>query len=50
MREAGRLAAAECSPISDVRASARYRRILVEALVTRALVRCLERIVDRETR
>jgi carbon-monoxide dehydrogenase medium subunit len=44
MREAGRLAAAGCQPISDVRASARYRRILVEALVTRALARCLERI------
>jgi carbon-monoxide dehydrogenase medium subunit len=44
MREAGRLAAAGCQPISDVRASARYRRILVEALVTRALGRCLARI------
>jgi len=44
LREAGRLAAAECRPISDVRASARYRRLLVEALVPRALRRCLERI------
>ncbi len=44
LREAGRLAAAECRPISDVRASARYRALLVEALVPRALARCLERI------
>jgi len=39
LREAGRLAAAECRPISDVRASARYRTLLVEALVPRALTR-----------
>ncbi|OGL11096.1 MAG: hypothetical protein A3I17_04815 [Candidatus Rokubacteria bacterium RIFCSPLOWO2_02_FULL_72_37] len=44
LREAGRLAAGECRPISDVRASARYRRLLVETLVPRALRRCLERI------
>ena len=36
-QEAGRLAVAECAPISDVRASAHYRRIVVEALVPRAL-------------
>ena len=47
LREAGRLAAAECRPINDVRASARYRALLVEALVPRALARCLQRI--RET-
>jgi len=44
MREAGRIAAAECRPISDVRASARYRALLVTTLVPRALARCAERI------
>ena len=44
LRRAGRLAAGECAPIDDVRASARYRRLLVETLVPRALARCLERI------
>jgi carbon-monoxide dehydrogenase medium subunit len=44
MREAGRAAAGECRPISDVRASARYRARLVATLVERALARCAERI------
>jgi carbon-monoxide dehydrogenase medium subunit len=44
LREAGRLAAAGCRPIGDVRASARYRTHLVETLVPRALARCLERV------
>jgi carbon-monoxide dehydrogenase medium subunit len=44
LRQAGRLAAQECRPIDDVRASARYRRLLVETLVPRALRRSLERI------
>jgi carbon-monoxide dehydrogenase medium subunit len=43
-RRAGQLAAGECQPISDVRASARYRRLLVETLVPRAIGRCLARI------
>jgi carbon-monoxide dehydrogenase medium subunit len=42
--EAGRLAAAQVTPIDDVRASARYRNLLVAALVERALVACAERI------
>jgi carbon-monoxide dehydrogenase medium subunit len=46
LQEAGRAAAAECRPISDVRASARYRRLLVETLVVRALARCVERISE----
>ncbi|MCI0548372.1 MAG: xanthine dehydrogenase family protein subunit M [Candidatus Rokubacteria bacterium] len=43
-REAGRAAGAGCRPISDVRASARFRQHLVETLVPRALARCLVRI------
>ncbi|MFO1080429.1 MAG: xanthine dehydrogenase family protein subunit M [Reyranellaceae bacterium] len=42
--EAGRLAADAAAPIDDVRASARYRRLLVAALVERALTRCRERL------
>jgi carbon-monoxide dehydrogenase medium subunit len=44
LRHAGRLAAEECHPIDDVRASARYRRLLVETLVPRAVRRSLARI------
>lgn len=44
LAEAGRAAAGECRPISDVRASARYRALLVATLVPRALARCRERI------
>jgi len=44
LREAARLAAAGCQPISDVRASARYRQLLVASLVPRVLARCVERI------
>jgi carbon-monoxide dehydrogenase medium subunit len=44
LARAGQAAAAEARPIGDVRASARYRRLLVAALVGRALARCLERI------
>jgi carbon-monoxide dehydrogenase medium subunit len=45
--EAGRLAAEACAPISDVRASAEYRRMLIQALVPRALRHCLQRIEAR---
>ena len=47
LREAGRVAAEGCRPITDVRASARYRQLLVETLVPRAFARCLERIPER---
>lgn len=43
---AGQLAAQACAPISDVRASADYRRRLVAIMVERALTTCLERIAE----
>lgn len=43
-REAGRIAAARTTPIDDVRASARYRRLLVAKLVERALEVCADRV------
>jgi carbon-monoxide dehydrogenase medium subunit len=42
--QAAALAAERAAPIDDVRASARYRRLLVAALVERALRRCRERL------
>ena len=44
LREAAKLAARACQPISDVRASARYRGLLVETLVPRVLARCVDRV------
>ena len=46
--EAGRLAAAAAAPIDDVRASARYRRLLVATLVERALARCRGPTAERD--
>ena len=45
---AGRLAAEQVTPIDDVRASARYRRLLVATLVERALARSAARIEGGE--
>ena len=45
-REAGRIAAKNCAPISDVRASADYRRRIVAILVARALALCHTRIEE----
>jgi carbon-monoxide dehydrogenase medium subunit len=43
-RRAGQMAAGECRPITDVRASSRYRTLLAATLVERALARCVTRI------
>ncbi len=45
-REAARRAREESQPISDVRASADYRRMLVETLVERAVLRAAERAAE----
>ena len=45
--EAGRVAAAGVSPITDVRASARYRKTMVERLVSRSLLDLAERGTNR---
>jgi len=46
--EAARRAREESRPISDVRASADYRRMLVETLVARAVLKAAERAVGSE--
>lgn len=48
VREAARRAREESRPISDVRASADYRRVLVETLVERAVQRAYERATQGE--
>jgi carbon-monoxide dehydrogenase medium subunit len=40
--EAGRLAAAACNPMADVRGSAEYKRHIVEVFVRRGLARAVE--------
>ena len=44
IRRAGSRAAEECSPISDVRGTAEFRRMLVEAMTERAIIRCLDQL------
>jgi carbon-monoxide dehydrogenase medium subunit len=43
MAEAGRIAASEAKPITDFRASADYRRDLIETLTKRALATAVAR-------
>lgn len=45
---AGKIASGECSPRTDVRASAEYRRNLVKSLVAKALAQCDEMLVKRQ--
>ncbi|CAA7601138.1 CO dehydrogenase flavoprotein C-terminal domain [Acididesulfobacillus acetoxydans] len=44
IKETARLAAAQASPITDIRASAEYRRQVVEVLVRRAVTKAYERV------
>ncbi|MCC7347079.1 MAG: FAD binding domain-containing protein [Variibacter sp.] len=46
LERAARAAAAEVAPLSDVRASATFRRHLVETVVPRAIRRCVARIEE----
>lgn len=48
IRKAAQVAVTETQAIDDVRASAEYRRMLVETVVERAVVRCLDRIATPE--
>jgi carbon-monoxide dehydrogenase medium subunit len=50
IREAARRARDESRPISDVRASADYRRMLVETLVERAILKAMERAAQGDDR
>jgi carbon-monoxide dehydrogenase medium subunit len=49
LREAGQLAVQATAPISDVRASAEYRRYLTGVLVRQALEQCLQQITEDPT-
>lgn len=44
LAETGRIASTECSPISDVRASAEYRRDMIRVFTKRALKKALEQL------
>jgi carbon-monoxide dehydrogenase medium subunit len=47
-KEAGRMAAAACSPIDDVRSSARYRKAMVNRLTEKALLTTWERLTGEK--
>jgi carbon-monoxide dehydrogenase medium subunit len=47
MAEAGRIAAGEAKPISDFRASAGYRRDLIQVLTARALAQAVAQAAAR---
>jgi CO/xanthine dehydrogenase FAD-binding subunit len=47
LAEAARLAAASCSPIDDVRGSARYRKLMVKNLTARLLMEVWERLTEQ---
>lgn len=48
LQEAGQMAAAEASPISDQRSSAEYRGWIVEALTRRGLAQCWQAATGKE--
>ncbi len=49
IRQAAELAAEEISPISDIRASAEYRREISSVLVRRALEECVDKLSKRNS-
>ncbi|RFU65155.1 FAD binding domain-containing protein [Peribacillus glennii] len=46
IKTAAAAAVNDCNPISDVRGSAEYRRMLVESMVRKALIQCLDILQD----